>query len=54
MAMCPACVAYLKTYQQTVAAGKAALAGPDDRLPKDIPDDLVKAILAARGKKQEP
>jgi anti-sigma factor RsiW len=54
LAMCPACVAYLKTYQQTVAAGKAALAGPDERLPEEIPGELVKAILAARGKKQEP
>ena len=50
MAMCPACVAYLKTYQQAVAAGKAALGGPDDRLPDEIPGDLVKAILAARDK----
>ena len=50
MAMCPACVAYLKSYRQTVAAGKTALAGPDERLPEEIPDELVRAILAARGR----
>jgi anti-sigma factor RsiW len=49
MAMCPACVAYLKTYQQTIAAGRAALGEPDGPLPDEIPADLVKAILAARG-----
>jgi anti-sigma factor RsiW len=50
MAMCPACVAYLKTYQQAVAAGKAALGEPGDRLPDEIPGELVKAILSARDK----
>jgi anti-sigma factor RsiW len=48
MADCVACVAYLKTYQETIALGKAAFAKPDDDLPDDVPEDLTKAILAAR------
>lgn len=47
--ICPECVCYLKTYQTTVALGKNACTDPS---PPPIPEDLVKAILAAR--KQQP
>ena len=50
LAVCPACVNYLKTYQETVKAGKAAFARPDEKLPEEPPEELVKAILASRDK----
>jgi anti-sigma factor RsiW len=45
--VCPACVNYLRSYQITIQLGKAAFADPDE-LPCDIPDELVRAIVAAR------
>lgn len=50
LAECEACVAYIKTYEDAVNAGKAVFSHPDDELPEDVPEDLVKAILAARKK----
>jgi anti-sigma factor RsiW len=47
LAVCPSCVAYLKTYEQTVLLAKATA---DDALPEGIPERLVRAILAARRK----
>lgn len=41
---CPECVAYLQQYEQTVKLGKAACCHEDE----PIPEDLVRAILAAR------
>ncbi len=50
LAVCPPCVAYLDTYKQTIQIGKSVCGRPDDPLPRDIPEDLIKAILAARDK----
>jgi anti-sigma factor RsiW len=47
---CPACVAYLDTYRKTVQLLKAAYAHPDDQVPEEVPEQLVRAILAARAK----
>ncbi len=47
LAVCPSCVAYLKTYEQTVLLAKASV---DEPVPDEIPDPLVKAILEARRK----
>lgn len=47
LAVCPSCVAYLKTYEQTVLLAKASI---DDPVPDEIPEPLVKAILEARRK----
>ena len=47
LAVCPSCVAYLKTYEQTVLLAKAAAGDP---VPDEIPEPLVKAILDARHK----
>ena len=47
---CPECVAYLKSYQETVALGKEVFRHPDEEVPDDVPEDLVRAILAARRK----
>jgi len=50
LAACPSCVAYMKTYEASVRMGRTALAPADDPLPGDVPEALVRAILAAREK----
>jgi len=50
LAACPECSAYLRTYRQTVKLAKDAFQDPDDPLPVEVPEGLVKAILAARRK----
>jgi anti-sigma factor RsiW len=45
LADCADCVRFLREYRATVRAGQSAYA---DELPADVPDDLVKAIQAAR------
>ena len=47
LAECPACVNYLRTYEETVKLGKAAFRESDE-LPCGMPEELVKAILASR------
>jgi len=46
LGVCPPCLNYLETYKETVRLGKACCA--DDALPADVPEELVRAILAAR------
>lgn len=46
LAICKECRQYLATYRETIALAARALA-PDTPLPP-LPEDLVKAILAAR------
>ncbi len=48
LAVCPSCVNYLETYKGTIALGRAALCDPDEAPPKEVPEDLIKAILATR------
>lgn len=50
LAVCPACVDYVKTYEQTVRLTRSVGLEPDSPLPDDVPEDLVKAILATRKK----
>jgi anti-sigma factor RsiW len=50
LAECPWCVAYLNTYEQSIRLGKLAFADPEAALPADVPEELVQAILAARGR----
>ena len=45
---CRNCHAYLIQYQATVTAGKIACGENSDELPTDVPEDLVRAVLAAR------
>jgi len=53
LADCSACVDYLESYQETIRLEKTLCCGPDDALPEDVPEDLVKAILAAKRKAQQ-
>ena len=48
LAACPNCERYLAQYRETIAAGRAAFADPDADLPPEVPEELVRAILAAR------
>jgi anti-sigma factor RsiW len=47
---CPPCKAYLKTYKETIALGRSICQDPDGPVPEDVPEELVRAILAARAK----
>ena len=47
LAVCPSCVAYLQSYEQTVRLTKAA----NDPVPEEIPEPLVQAILEAGRKR---
>lgn len=46
--VCSNCVKYLDGYKATIALGKAAFEKSDEPVPADVPESLVKAILAAR------
>ncbi len=47
---CPPCRDYLKSYADTIRLARGACREPDDPPPCDVPEKLVKAILAARKK----
>jgi anti-sigma factor RsiW len=46
LAECDECVRYLRSYDRTVRLAKAAGRDPDE--PADVPEQLVRSILAAR------
>ena len=48
LARCPNCRHYLSGYKATIALGRRAFEDDDAEVPADVPEDLVKAILAAR------
>jgi len=45
---CRECRDYLAAYRRTMAISKRAFEEPDGAVPDDVPEDLIKAILAAR------
>jgi anti-sigma factor RsiW len=47
LSVCASCVAYLQSYQRTVAAARDAMTA-DDAIPSEVPKGLVNAILEAR------
>jgi anti-sigma factor RsiW len=47
LAACPSCVAYMKTYQATVRAGRRVFTSREGSAPGDVPEELVRAVLAA-------
>lgn len=46
--LCRECREYLAAYRRTVEIEQAAFASPDKAVPRDVPDDLIKAVLDAR------
>ncbi len=51
LVVCKACTAYLDTYRKTIELGRAAFAESKEALPPQVPDELIRAILAARRKR---
>jgi anti-sigma factor RsiW len=50
LSVCTNCQRYLASYRETIKLGKRAFENPEADLPSQVPDELVKAILAARPK----
>jgi anti-sigma factor RsiW len=48
LSTCRHCVKYLDSYRETIRIGKAALAPSTETTPTEVPEDLIKAILASR------
>jgi len=48
LGLCINCQRYLASYRETVVLCKRAFDDDDAAVPADVPEDLVKAILAAR------
>lgn len=46
--VCDACVRYVDSYKRSVVLGRQALASTPDDVPREVPEDLVAAILRAR------
>jgi anti-sigma factor RsiW len=53
LAECPACVAYLETYEATIRLGKDAFSSVQELGCADAPEELVAAILAARRRQDD-
>lgn len=49
MKVCPACVKYVDSYKKTIHLGKAAFSD-ETKIPTNVPEALVQAILKAREK----
>jgi anti-sigma factor RsiW len=47
LAACPACVAYMKSYQVTLGLEKAAFNSKENPVPAEVPEELVRAVLTA-------
>ena len=46
--LCPNCVTYMEQYSQTVVVTRAAFGDDAAVVDVDLPEELVRAILAAR------
>ena len=46
--ICENCRRYLSGYQETVTLGRHAFDDDSAPLPRDVPEDLIRAVLAAR------
>ncbi len=45
---CPNCLTYLQQLQQTITAGQQAYEDNAASSPPEVPEELIRAILAAR------
>jgi len=49
LGVCPDCVAYLHSYEETVRMGRRAFVDEEAEVPESVPEEFVQAVLAARG-----
>ena len=49
--ICRECRKYLAAYRRAIEIGRATMLPPDDPVPGDVPEDLIRAVLDARGAK---
>ncbi|HEX8202309.1 MAG TPA: zf-HC2 domain-containing protein [Isosphaeraceae bacterium] len=47
---CADCMAYLRSYEETIRLAKAIGAEPESSVPEKAPEELIRAILAAYAK----
>lgn len=47
--ICRECRDYLEAYRRSIALGRAVFQSADAEPPPDVPEDLIKAVLEARG-----
>lgn len=45
---CPPCIAYLDTYMKTRELARDACKEPDEPADQQVPEELIRAILAAK------
>lgn len=50
--VCRECRDYLAAYKQAAELGISILPSPNDPVPKDVPEELIKAILDAKSFKE--
>ena len=50
IAECPPCDVYLSQYRDTLRLERDLCPTPDAEIPEEVPEELVAAILAARGR----
>lgn len=48
LSRCTNCQQYLEQYRSTLAAGRMAFRALEAEVPVDVPEDLIKAVLASR------
>ncbi len=48
LAQCSPCAIYLRGYEETIRFAKATFSHADDGMITDVPNELVRTILAAR------
>ncbi len=46
LGLCPDCVRYLDDYREVIRLG--GLCGTEEAPPADVPEELIRAVLAAR------
>ena len=53
MAICPSCIDYIKSYKSTCRILDNLGCTEREQAPKEVPEDLIQAILKARRAGQE-
>ncbi len=48
--LCPPCVAYLESYRKTIELERSCCSPPEADAAGQVPEELIRAILAARSK----